>query len=190
MTTTFIQQKPVTEAYLRELEARGIYVEVTDGELQEIEDVTGEDHGWIETNLIYYLTHHTKTHKLGRVYPGDTDFVLSGSSESGTIRVQRRPDVSFIKAENVVATTTFIYRAPDLAIEIISPSQNITEIRQKIAIYFEYGTQQVWIVDPALKQVTVCHADGTAQPYSIGDHIPGGDLLPGLALDVAFVFER
>lgn len=188
MATTLILTQPVTEAYLMELEARGIYVEVTDGELREVKDVTGEDHGWLEAKLVAFLTMHCLTSKLGRVYPGDTDFVLNG--EAAEVRVQRRPDVAFVKAENVVPTSTFIYRAPNLAVEIISPSQSYEEIRQKINIYFTYGTQQVWIVIPGLQQVEVCHADGSAQTYRIDQTISGGDLLPGFLLDVSFVFER
>src|SRR5258705_422965 len=79
---------------------------------------------------------------LGRLYPGDVTFVLDGTP--GDIRKMVEPDVAFVSIENVKPSKGFIYRAPDLAIEIKSPSQNDEEMRDKAAEYIQYGTKQVW----------------------------------------------
>lgn len=148
--------------------------------------MTGEDHGWLEAKLLLTLGNHIVANQLGRFYPGNTDFVLDG--EPGNIRLQYQPDVGFLKTEHVISTPGYIYRAPDLAIEIISPSQTFTEIRNKVKNYLKYGSQQVWIVMPDAKEIEDTSTDAP-KTYTVGEAIPGGDLLPGLMLDVQTIFE-
>lgn len=178
--------KPITEAMMQELEANDyIRYEVINGELVELA-MTGEEHSWIELKILLALGNFVAGKNLGRVYPGDTDFVLKG--EPKNIEIQRKPDASFVKTEHVTPTKGFIYRAPDLAVEIISPSQSYTEIRNKVNEYFNYGTQQVWIVIPSSKTIEVFTAQNTFNTFTIDDTIDGGDLLPDFSLSVAQIF--
>ncbi len=178
--------KPITEEYLLELESKGQRYEVVNGELREVE-VTGENHGRIEGKFIIFLGSHVLAKNLGQIYPGDVDFVLDGKP-GGPINLKYQPDVAFVKAENVVSTPGLIYRAPDLAVEIISPSQSYDEIRTKCNDYLTHGTSQVWMVIPKTKEIEVRFPDGTSKTYKIGDLLPGGDLLPEFSLDVASIF--
>jgi len=96
--------------------------------------------------------------------------------------------VSFVKQSNITPSQGFIYGAPDLAVEIVSPSQKEPQMLAKANEYFHYGTQVVWLVYPRQKTIEV-HTPGKAIKYGLGDTIPGGDLLPGFSLSVSQVFE-
>src|SRR5688572_226096 len=161
-------------------------IEVVNGQWVE-PPMTGERHGAIETNLILLFANHVKPNGLGRIYPGDTTFVLEGTPKH--IINMRHPDLAFVRAERVVKTSEFYYQAPDLAIEIVSPSERTSTTRAKLNDYLRFGTHQVWLVYPDTQQVEVYHADGTAITHSVGQTISGGDLLPGFSLEVAAIFE-
>ena len=186
--------RPITEAISMEIKATPGYehLEVVNGEWVglgkgENEMTTGEEHGWIESLLLLLIGNHILANDLGRFYPGDVTFVLDGTP--GNIRVQCEPDVAFIAKENVKPTQGFIYRAPDLAIEIVSPSQSYSEMTEKVDLYFKHGTKQVWLVLPDKKQIEVHFPDKKPEKYKVGQSVPGGDLLPAFTLDVAAVFE-
>lgn len=181
--------RPLTEAYLLELEAKGARFEVVNGKLAGLEqiEVAGEEHGWIETKLVLAVGNFVVANKLGRVYPGDTSFVLDGSADE--VNVMRAPDVAFVKADRVIPTQGFIYMAPDLAIEIISPSQSYAELSEKIEDYLAYGTEEVWLVLPNLKKIEVYRADKPRTRYGVGQSVSGGTLLPGFTLNVRDIFD-
>ena len=115
-------------------------------------------------------------------------FVLDG--EPGNLQVKRRPDVAFVSSDRLQDTKGYFYGAPDLAVEIISPSERPGAIRDKLNKYLQFGVRQVWQVYPDNKQVIVNLPDGTAQTYNVGDVIKGDSLLSGFELDVKTVFEK
>ena len=151
--------------------------------------MAGELHGALATNLILALGSYVKTHQLGRIYPADTTYILS-EDEPG-VQLMRLPDVSFVAASRVKTENrqTYYQLAPDLAIEIISPSERAVEIRVKLRDYLQSGVQQVWHIYPETQEVIVYMPAGAVRTYDLGQAIPGGDMLPGFELPVADVFE-
>src|SRR5664279_48986 len=124
-----LMKRPITEEIAMQVKAIPGYkhLEITDGQWVGFEDIedemtTGEEHGWIESLLLYFLTTYVLQHKAGRVYPGDVTYVLSGQPDG--IDRSREPDVSFVASANVTPSKGFIYVAPDLVVEIVSPSQD------------------------------------------------------------------
>ncbi len=190
-----IQTKTITEDQLMQLEADDRHFEVIDGQLVELDptsdgygkEMTGEQHGWIEAILLHAIMQVVLEKKLGRVYPGDTSFVLDG--EPGNIQIMRKPDIGFVKSENIVSSTGYIYRAPDLAVEVILPSERPGTVQGKLRDYFTFGTQQVWLIYPEKQQIVVQYPDGTAKMLNLDETLHGGDLLPGFALELMHVFE-
>ncbi len=187
-----LMKRPITEEIAMQVEAiEGFeHLEIVDGEwvgFEKDEYMAGEEHGWIETIIIHSLADWALKHKAGRVYSGDTDFVLDGSPNA--IRKSRKPDVAFVKSSRIKPSKGYVYMAPDLAVEIISPTERPGAIRDKLNEYLEYGVKQVWQVFPDNQQIVVNFPDGSAKTYGIGDTISGGDLLPGFELTVATVFE-
>ncbi len=190
---TLLTKRPITETDALAVNSMDDYkhLEIVNGEWVGLEDraeeMTGEEHGRIEFMLILAIGNHVMANNLGMVYPGDTDFVLDG--DPGDIRLKRQPDIAFVAAKNVKSTSGYYFQAPDLAVEIVSPSQSYPEMRDKVNEYTRFGTQQVWLVLPRSQQVEVHSPDRTARTYDADDTIPGGDLLPGFSLHVAAIFE-
>jgi Uma2 family endonuclease len=188
-----LMQRPITEEIAMQVEAIAGFehLEIVNGEwvgFEKDEYMAGEEHGWIESIIIHALTDWVLKNKTGRVYSGDTDFVLDGKPND--IRKSRKPDVAFVRESRLKSSKGYLYLAPDLAVEIISPTERPGAIRDKLSEYLEYGVKQVWQVFPDNHQVVVNLSDGSAKTYNIGDTIPGGDLLPGFALEVAKIFEQ
>jgi Uma2 family endonuclease len=181
--------RPLTETYLLELEAKGARFEVVNRKLAGLEhiEMAEEEHGWIETKRVLAIGNFVVANKPGRVYPGDTSLLLDGNEDE--IYVMREPDVVFVKAERLIPTQGLIYMAPDLAVEITSPSQSYAERSEKIEDYLAYGTEEVWLVLPNLKKFEVYRADKPRARHGVGQSIPGGTLLPGLTLNVSDLFD-
>ncbi len=186
-----ITVSPIRLQDIEAMEARGIRREIVNGQwIQVAEDgMAGELHGAIATNLIVALGTYVKTHQLGRVYPADTTYILS-EDEQG-VQLMRLPDVSFVAASRIKTENrqSYYHLAPDLAIEIISPSECAVDIRAKLREYLSAGVRQVWQIYPDTQEVLVYLPDGAVRTYEVGQVIPGADILPGFELSVEDIFE-
>jgi Uma2 family endonuclease len=119
------------------------------------------------------------------VLSADTGFVLSHNPDT-----VRAPDVSFLRRDRLPEgeiPTSFFPGAPDLAIEVLSPSDSIREATAKALEYLAAGTREVCIVSPERKDVTV-HRGGEVFVRSEDESLDGGDLLPGFSSSVAELF--
>jgi Uma2 family endonuclease len=98
------------------------------------------------------------------------------------------PDVAFVRPDKLDPTrdqTRFLSSAPDLVVEVVSPSDRYSEVLDKVLLYLDAGTQLVWIIDPRRKAVTVYGPDRAARMLVDGEVLDGGELLPGFELPVA-----
>jgi Uma2 family endonuclease len=105
--------------------------------------------------------------------------------------VVRGPDVYFVKAERIPSADTpnaFWTIAPDLAIEVISPSETVEDVRGKIRDFLAAGTPMVWTVHPGTHEVLVYTPDGLARTYGTEDVIEYPDVLPGFWCKVSELF--
>ena len=103
----------------------------------------------------------------------------------------RGPDVSFISLARLhphQVPEEFIPGAPDLAVEILSPSSRWSEVEEKIADYFAAGTRLVWVVDPRERRAIVRYPDRPPRVVASGESLDGEDVVPGFALALAELF--
>lgn len=103
----------------------------------------------------------------------------------------RTPDLAVVSADrfaNAEAEEGFFRGAPELAIEILSPSNNSEEMDSKIAEYFEAGVQEVWTVSAKRRGVAVYRANHEFRVYQRTDVLDGGDVLPGFSLPLIQLF--
>jgi Uma2 family endonuclease len=86
----------------------------------------------------------------------------------------RVADVAFVTNERweEVGDADDLFGAPDLTIEVLSPSNTALEINEKIALCLANGCREFWVVDPRLRQITVSTPDGLTRAYRSGDSIP------------------
>lgn len=182
------QIRTITADDLAQLEASDQHFEVVREQLKEL-TMAGELHGAIEANLLIALGSYVKTHQLGRVYPGDTTFILEGDATH--IITARMPDVAFVARDRLKTQDRdeFYVQAPNLAIEIISPSERVGEIEAKLQDYLKAGVQQIWQVYPDAKRVMIFTPHQATRIYEAGQVISGGELLSGFEIAVDETFN-
>jgi len=103
----------------------------------------------------------------------------------------RSPDVSVMRTDRLPdgkAPEGFVEGAPDLAVEVVSPSERLSDLLAKMAEYFESGAQEVWLLFPERKQVYRYRADLTVEVLHENDILHGAPLLPEFAVRVGDLF--
>ena len=143
-----------------------------------------EDHGYDELKLASTLYVFVRKHKLGRVYPGDTGFRLSPDTVLS-------PDVAFVRKERVaqIRSKSYANGAPDLAVEILSPSNSAAEMVRKVRLYLSSGCHTVWLVDRDRREVHVFEASRPDRRLRVGDVLDAPELLPGFSIPIVELFE-
>lgn len=120
-------------------------------------------------------------------FSNDTWFVLSRSPDT-----VRGPDVSFVtreRFERVGDLTTAFPGAPDLAVEVLSPSTTPAAIHGKVADYLTAGTRCVWVVDPDARIVRVFRSLLSPIALACGEQLDGEDVVPCFRVPVELLFE-
>ena len=123
---------------------------------------------------------------LGRVAGADGAFILA--RDPYTVRI---PDASFVRMDRLPPPEQrrrFLELAPDLAVEVVSPSDSANDVQEKVREYLDYGVQLIWVVHPIQRTVTVYRPDHSAQVLYEDESLDGGDVLPGFSLVVAEIF--
>ena len=118
---------------------------------------------------------------------GDAPFVLAQEPEGRD--TVRGLDFAFVAKDRMPEQLPRrpLSIAPDLAVEIISPSNTAGDIEKKIQQLLEAGTALIWIVYPDLRSISVQTRDG-ATTLKATDTLTGGDVLPGFEISVADIF--
>jgi Uma2 family endonuclease len=97
-------------------------------------------------------------------------------------KLVRRPDVSFIRLGRLTEeqiSRGFVRIAPDLAVEVLSPSDLDYETDFKVEEYLRAGVRLVWVVNPETRTILIYRADGSIQGLREPDELSGEDALPG-----------
>jgi len=127
-----------------------------------------------------------KQHRLGICGGADWGFRLF--TDPDTVRA---PDCAFVRGERVPTTGVpdgFWPGAPDLAVEVLSPSNRPGEMFAKVEDYLNAGTRLVWLIDPEAREAHVFRPDRS--PTRVGEHgaLSGEDVLPGFTLNLAEIW--
>lgn len=163
--------------------------ELIEGVLVEM-SAPGGVHGRIAIRLGRFLDEYAEARDLGNVT------VETGYHPAGNRYTLLIPDVAFVS--HLRAPEPFpekwIPTMPELAIEIRSSSNTLSELRDKAELYLRYGAELVWIVQPVEQSVEVWRkrADGafTSRVLRRSDSLSGENVLPGFALDLSRVFRQ
>jgi Uma2 family endonuclease len=147
---------------------------------------TGGKHGVIATRLGGILYFYVEQNNLGLVCAAATGFVLSRNPDT-----VRAPDASFIAKENIPKSgipEEYWEIPPDLAVEVLSPSDRASEVMLKVTEYFQAGTRLVWIIDPKSETVTIYRSLKDIQVLSKQDELDGEDVVPGFHCPLDKIF--
>jgi Uma2 family endonuclease len=160
--------------------------ELVRGELR-VTPPPGGPHGTAATNLVVILANHVRMHGLGRAFADGIGYELARLPR--TVRV---PDGSFVRAERLPPEGIgpgLLKFAPDLAIEVLSPSESASELEEKLDDYLFSGTQLIWVVDPVRRTVMIVAADAPVRWLREGETLDGGTVVPGFTCPVSDIFE-
>jgi Uma2 family endonuclease len=159
--------------------------ELVDGVL--VDKAMGYYKSWVAVLLSRYLLTSIEQHDLGILLGADGALRLA----SGLVRI---PDVAFIAWERFpnreLPAEPIPSLAPDLAVEVLSPSNTAAEMERKLNEYFAAGAQLVWYADPDRRTVRVYTTPADSHLLSEDDTLDGGTVLPGFQLSLREWFDR
>ena len=143
---------------------------------------TSVEHGDINMNLSSLLHLHVRENQLGRTYMPDTGFQVGDRFLI--------PDIAFISTDRLPADRSKACPVPpDLAVEVVSPSDTLHRIQEKVFAYLEAGTQLVWVIEPRAKSVTVYRSETDITTLTRNDTLSGEEVVEGFTCSVAELFE-
>lgn len=160
--------------------------ELLDGELV-MTAAPNITHQIVADDLFWLLHDFVRRNKLGRMFSAPTDVVLSDTSVV-------QPDLIFVSKRRMsIVGRNNIQGAPDLVVEVISPSNPERDLVRKRDIYARHGVAEYWIADPDARSMRVMVLEGEAYrvagEYGIGDTLTSSTL-KGLDLVVGDVFAE
>lgn len=135
--------------------------------------------------LAFYLLAYVKDHDLGAVLAAETGFLISRDPDT-----VRAPDVAFIAKCSVPDQWPrgWLTLVPDLVIEVVSPSDTVGQVEDKIADWLSFGVRRVLAVYPGTRTIQVHRPDQSPQILTVGETLDGEDVVPGFSLPVRDIF--
>jgi Uma2 family endonuclease len=164
----------------------GFRYELINGELEKTMS-PGLPHGRIAARLLVSLGNFIWDHGLGDVFAAETGFQLTFDPDTVLA-----PDASFVtKAhlEKVGETDRYCPGAPELVVEVLSPSDRPSKVNKKTLLWLSHGAQQVWVVNPKDRTVRVYRSPADITTFSGSDDLEAPDLLPGFRLSLDRIFS-
>jgi len=163
----------------------GCRYELVRGELRKMSPA-GSKHGKLVMKLAGPLFQFVEANNLGVVYAAETGFKLSADPDT-----VRAPDIAFVSEQRVGEADEaegFWPGAPDLAVEVISPSDTYTEVEGKVLDWLGAGTRMVVTVNPRERILTVYRSLAETKVLTEDDVLDGDDVVPGWRLPVSDCF--
>ena len=175
----------MTAEELMQLPDDGFHYELINGELEKMPP-PGPPHGRIAFRLSLYLGQFIVDHVLGECFATDTGFKLTSNPDTVLA-----PDFAFVTNEHFAEkseTVGYWPGPPDLAVEVLSPSDRPGKVKKRISQWFSFGATQLWIVDPNHSTVTVYRSPSDITTFSRIDYLEAQDLFPGFRLSLDKIF--
>jgi len=152
------------------------------------EPPAGYRHGRIWGRIYVLLDEFARSRGLGEVVASDVGFILARSPDT-----VRAPDVAFVSKERLLTfrdRSMYFPGPPDLAVEVLSPSERSGTIHGKVADYLAAGTKLVWLIDPEAQSVSVYRSLLVPRILSGDQELTGEEILPGLSIKVSDLFSE
>lgn len=147
-------------------------MELVDGEIN-VMSPSGYESDEVATRLSTFINIWVMPRNLGRVTGSSAGFTLSNSDT-------RAPDVSFVQAERLRRSPrSFAELAPDLMVEVKSPTDSLIKLREKIDEFLSLGTRVGILINPEQRWVEIHRSDQEVVALHDGALLTVPDLLPG-----------
>lgn len=147
---------------------------------------TGSLTGEKNSDLLIQIGIWNRQHKLGKIFDSSTGFKLSNGAT-------RSPDLSWIESSRWQAIPKAQQRKfapidPDFVIELMSPTDDLDELRNKMNEYINCGVKLGWLICPDEKQVEIYRQGEKKKILDNPRSLSGEDILPGLTVDLIDIF--
>ncbi len=175
------QKTLVTADELLRISAEGKRCELVDGEVIEMAP-TGVNHARVVTRIALALAIYVDSHDLGTVLTGDAGFVIRRNPDT-----VRAPDVAFLASERLARGSNrpgYFDGAPEIAVEVVSPSDYASEVQAKTQAWLEAGTRLVWVVFPESRTITVYRSQRDVTVLTRSDILDGKPVFSGFSAKV------
>ena len=176
---------PATEAECIALNESGVLCELIDGRI--VRKVVGRRQSFLAICLGAELSIYLRSNDTGHLCGSDLLIRFAPG-------LLLEPDLTFTAWDrcpsNVVPDEPVADIMPNLAVEVLSPSNRAGEMNRKLAAYFAAGVELVWFIDPPERVVTVFTSPGQSTALSVDETLTGGAVLPGFSLPLARLFAR
>lgn len=164
----------------------GFRYELIRGELKKMSPA-GQFHGEYGSNIIISLGGYVKLNRQGKIYNSDTGFILARDPDD-----VRAPDAAFVsnrRLNEIGESAGFARGAPDIAVEVISPSDRYTEVDEKVCDWLNAGCRAVIVVNPRNRTVKVHRSPTDVTTLTESDTLEISDVVPGWRMRVKDIFE-
>lgn len=146
------------------------------------------EHGVIAMRIGAWLQVFVEQHQLGLVCAAETGFLVSRDPDT-----VRAPDAAFISRARLGEgrpPKKFWPLAPDLAVEVVSPSESAEQVQERLRDWFAAGVRAVWMLYPGTASVHAYRSPSEVRIFQRGEVLTGGDdLLPGFSCSVGDLFR-
>jgi Uma2 family endonuclease len=143
-------------------------------------------HGIVCARIAAALINFVEANDLGVAFGAETGFVVERDPDSVL-----GADAAFVSHERLATVEDidkFFPSAPDLAVEVMSPSNTMREMEEKVALYFGAGARAVWVFNPKKRTAAVYTSPSDVRVLSEHDTLEGSEVLPGFRLELSKLF--
>jgi len=180
------RQAVTAEQFYEMPEVPGKQIELVRGEVVAVPS-PGAIHNVIANLLFHLLYTFASEQRLGIVFGDNMGYVLSRGPD--TVRI---PDVSFVAWDRVPEAGIpdgSWQIPPNLAVEVVSPSDQTADVNDKAREYVASGVSLAWVLWPKRRVVSVYTRNQMVRELGLDDELDGGDTLPGFSVRVSTLFD-
>ena len=138
-------------------------------------------------NLSWRIAQHVRSGNLGVVFAAETGFLIKRDPDT-----VRAPDIAFVVAARASVASGqrgYFPGAPDLAVEVVSPSDSFSDVEEKVFDWLEAGAAAVVVIDPRRRRVSLNHGKRDIRMLGETDTLDLSFIVPGFSVLVAALFE-
>jgi len=164
----------------------GNLYELIEGKLHIISPA-GSEHGKVAARLLISLGIHVESLDLGEVFAAETGFRIASNPDT-----VRAPDAAFVSHEKLNSTEStgaYLQLAPELVVEVVSPSDSFSEVESKALQWLDAGCLLVLIADPDNESIQIYRDSQQRQILRTGDSFDSGEVCQNWKLEINDVFK-
>ena len=146
----------------------------------------GAEHGDVAAEILYLIKSYVKKKRNGKVFAAETGFTVKRQPDT-----TRGADVAFVSKKRLPKGKIRGYfpGAPDLAVEVVSPGDRMSEVLTKVDEWLDGGATSVWVVDPPTRSIEVYRRNSQPIRYKDKDTLTDEPTLPGFTMKLTDVFD-